>query len=167
MEQTHITKGHYTTKPEPGMVLVANFGLGSFIMAPAGTKPGDPQATAEFFARCANDATDDSARSSEIQTAMALWEAVLDARERDLQEQAPTPLVEAFEGWGFSELRHMAMALITACESAWSKIGNDYTDAWDWEFLPIVVSLWIEANFDASAVTVEKIIAAAMPTKEG
>jgi hypothetical protein len=168
MTETRITKGPYTAKPEPGMVIVANFGLGSFVMAPAGTKPGDPQATAESFARWANDATGDTARNSEIETAMALWEAVLDRRAAEQKSsEGDLTLSRQFEEQGFAEMRRLAANLIPACEAAWLEIKDDYTDAWDWEFLPIVVGLWIDADFEASAVTVEKIVAAAMSSEEG
>lgn len=93
---------------------------------------------------------------SHIETAMALWEAVLDRRADD-----DKALIAAFEANGFMEMRRMSAALIPAADAAWKQIGDDFSSAWDWKFLPIVVALWIEADFDASAVTVEKIVAAA------
>lgn len=101
-----------------------------------------------------------------IQTAMALWEAVLDRRAAHIQHNEENdPLLTAFNDAGFFEMRNDCAALIPACEAAWEKIKDDYTDAWDLEFLSIIVSLWIEADFDASAVTVEKIVAAAATGK--
>lgn len=160
MANPRITAGPYTAKPTPGMVMVAGFGLGAYVMAPAGTPMGDPQDTAEFFCNAANAVAGQSlVPHSHIETAMALWEAVLDQVARDNKAGLATKLTEAMENHGCSDMRRMTGELIPACEDAWSTV-NDTFLSWDWEMLPLVVGLWVDADCTASAVTADKIVAA-------
>lgn len=159
MPETFTMKGPYGYSQFVGSWEFAVYADDSTMIAKTGNKIAAAKIVAALDAYEAEPAASTSADT--IETAMALWEAVLDVRGNQ-----DAPLLAAFERNGFAEMRRMSAALIPAADAAWKQIANDYGDAWDWEFLPIVVSLWIEAGFDASAVTVEKIVAAATGKEE-
>lgn len=79
----------------------------------------------------------------EVETACALWEAMLEARDTN------PALDRHWRAQGTVAMRHVAIAHAPVINAAWNSYRPDVQDGcapFDWEFLPRVVAIlpWLE-----------------------
>jgi hypothetical protein len=82
----------------------------------------------------------DTYPAASLETAAAIWEAVLDIKESNPEVKA------TFENIGTSHLRCAAVRWTELVDAAWERVKDEYEGSWDWEFIPD----WLAANIDWS-----------------
>jgi len=87
---------------------------------------------------------------SDLETAACLWEAVLALRDHPVSNPAGVELAlqirSAFKALGTSDLRMTVIGWVHAVDADWSKINDDYSLSFDWDFVPS----WIIRHVDWS-----------------
>jgi hypothetical protein len=75
-----------------------------------------------------------------VDSAMCLWEAMLDLKSGDTFEE----ITQAFAQNGFASMRNFARSWAEQCHLDWQ--AADFDDCFDWEWCP----LWLREGIDWS-----------------